>query len=247
MNVNSKLMKGEIQQIEIKLPSLEEEKKSYIQIKNFKEAGRVSKELKESIEKKNKNISKIESNKKEIEKLEAELNRYQSDIENLEKENQQFEKDLDIAKYKSLINSLNTMNEFYNKEQKSGKISEEIKLAKDQINILKIKEHVIQYIKDNNDIEEEKIVINNDKSEKKNEGFSSDIFNGLNLNMDTNINNDYNNFNEQNENGEEGGEYIGFNLMTDDNNENRDENIENKKKELNEKIQNAVSVSKFIF
>ena len=53
-------MQGEINQIEIKLPALEEEKKSYIQIKNFKEAGRVSKELKESIEKKNKNIAQIQ-------------------------------------------------------------------------------------------------------------------------------------------------------------------------------------------
>ena len=68
LNVNNKIMQGEINQIEIKLPSLEEEKKSYISIKNFKEAGRVSKELKESIEKKNQNMNKIEKNKKDSEK-----------------------------------------------------------------------------------------------------------------------------------------------------------------------------------
>ena len=62
LNVNNKIMQGEINQIEIKLPALEEEKKSYVQIKNFKEAGRVNKELKGSIEKKNQNINKIEKN-----------------------------------------------------------------------------------------------------------------------------------------------------------------------------------------
>lgn len=112
--------------------------------------------MKGSIEKKNQNINKIEKNKKEIENLETELQKYQNDIENLEKENQQFEKDLDISKYQNLVNSLNTMNDFYENIQKNGKISDEIKLTKDQINALKAKEHVLQYIRDNNNAEEEK-------------------------------------------------------------------------------------------
>ena len=254
-------MQGEINQIEIKLPALEEEKKSYIQIKNFKEAGRVSKELKESIEKKNKNIAQIQKNKKDIEKFEAELTKYQNDVENLEKENQQFEKDLDISKYKNLINALNTMNYFYNNEQKNGKIFDEIKLTKEQINKLKIKDHVIQYIKENKNIEEDKTNFNNNNNNNnnidfmnmntnsntsiKNEGLTSDLFNGLNFNLNMN-----NNVNEQNDNGDEMGEYTGFQLMDDDNNnnnDNKDEDIENKIKELNEKIQNAVNVSKFLY
>ena len=256
LNVNNKIMQGEINQIEIKLPALEEEKKSYIQIKNFKEAGRVSKELKESIEKKNKNIDQIQKNKKDIEKFEAELKKYQNDVENLEKENQQFEKDLDISKYKNLINALNTMNYFYNNEQKNGKIFDEIKLTKEQINALKIKDHVIQYIKENNNIEEEKTNFNNNNNidfmnmntntntSIKNEGLTSDLFNGLNFNLNMN-----NNVNVQNDNAEEMGEYTGFQLMDDDNNnnDNKDEDIENKIKELNEKIQNAVNVSKFLY
>ena len=242
LNVNNKIMQGEISQIEIKLPSLEEEKKSYIIIKNFKEAGRVSKELKESIEKKNQNINKIEKNKKEIEKFESELKKYQNDIENLEKENQQFEKDLDISKYKNLVDSLNTMNNFYNKE-KNGKISDEIKLTKNQIDKLKIKEHVIQYIKDNNTNNTEEVKANNSIDDnKKNEGFSSNLFSGLNMNTDFN-NNTYNALSDTNKNEEENGEYIGFNLMTDDNDENKNENNEDKIKELTEKIQNAVNVS----
>ena len=138
------------------------------------------------------------------------------------------------------------MNDFYNKEQKNGNISEEIKLTKDQINKLKIKDHVMQYIKDNDNVEEEKINDNHEnnifseiKNDKNNENLSSNLFSGLNMNFN------YNNFNDQNNNEEEGAEYTAFNLMNDDNNDNNDENIENKIKELNEKIQNAVKVSKF--
>ncbi len=53
-------MQSEITQIEIKLPALEEEKKGFVQSKNFKEAGRVSNELKASIQKKEKNAEIIE-------------------------------------------------------------------------------------------------------------------------------------------------------------------------------------------
>ena len=251
LNVNNKIMQGEINQIEIKLPALEEEKKSYIQIKNFKEAGRVNKELKGSIEKKNQNINKIEKNKKDIENLETELQKYQNDIENLEKENQQFEKDLDISKYLNLVNTLNTMNDFYENVQKNGKISDEIKLTKDQINALKAKEHVLQYIRDNNNAEEEKFNNNNNNNNdngfmnmnmnmfNKNEELTSDLFSGLNMNFSNN--------NEQKESGEEAG-YTGFNLMIDNNNGNdENSNIDEKIKELEEKIQKASDVSLYIF
>lgn len=204
--------------------------------------------MKGSIEKKNQNINKIEKNKKEIENLETELQKYQNDIENLEKENQQFEKDLDISKYQNLVNSLNTMNDFYENIQKNGKISDEIKLTKDQINALKAKEHVLQYIRDNNNAEEEKTNSNNNNDNgfmnmnmfNKNEELTSDLFSGLNMN--------FNNNNEQKESGEEAG-YTGFNLMIDNNNNGNDEdsNIDEKIKELEEKIQKASDVSLYIF
>lgn len=169
--------------------------------------------------------------------METELQKYQNDIENLEKENQQFEKDLDISKYQNLVNSLNTMNDFYENIQKNGKISDEIKLTKDQINALKAKEHVLQYIRDNNNAEEEKTNSNNNNDNgfmnmnmfNKNEELTSDLFSGLNMN--------FNNNNEQKESGEEAG-YTGFNLMIDNNNNGNDEdsNIDEKIKELEEKF-----------
>ena len=232
-------MQGEINQIEIKLPSLEEEKKSYISIKNFKEAGRVSKELKDSLEKKNINIEKIEKNKKDIEKFESELKKYQEEIENYESENQKLEKELDIYKYKNLINAVNTMNYFYENEQKDSKILEEIKLTKEQIDRLRLKEHVIKYIQENaNDIgdtNKNEIKKDEDDYNIKTEKISQNIFKGLN----TNINNDKKTFKKE----DEDGNYTGFNLMDNDKDEILGENKENKIKELNEKIQNAVNVS----
>ena len=45
------------------------------------------------------------------------------------------------------------MNKFYENEQKNSKILEEIKLTKEQIDKLRLKEHVIKYIQENaNDI-----------------------------------------------------------------------------------------------
>ena len=74
----------------------------------------------------------------------------------------------------------------------------------------------------------------------KNEELTSDLFSGLNMN--------FNNNNEQKESGEEAG-YTGFNLMIDNNNNGNDEdsNIDEKIKELEEKIQKASDVSLYIF
>ena len=76
--------------------------------------------------------------------------------------------------------------------------------------------------------------------EIKNEELTSDLFSGLNMN--------FNNNNEQKESGEEAG-YTGFNLMIDNNNNGNDEdsNIDEKIKELEEKIQKASDVSLYIF
>ena len=75
-------MQSEITQIEIKLPALEEEKKGFVQTKNFKEAGRVSHELKASIEKKEKNAQMIEKNKNDIEIFNQQLKQFDLNIEN---------------------------------------------------------------------------------------------------------------------------------------------------------------------
>ena len=71
---------------------------------------------------------------------------------------------MDIYKYKNLVNAINTLNHFYENEQKNNKILEEIKMTKEQINQLKLKEHVTKYIEENKDDVEEII-----KKDNKNE------------------------------------------------------------------------------
>ena len=177
--------------------------------------------------------------KKDIEKFESELKKYQEEIENYESENQKLEKELDVYKYKNLINAVNTMNKFYENEQKNSKILEEIKLTKEQIDKLRLKEHVIKYIQENaNDIgdtNKNEIKKDEDDYNIKTEKISQNIFKGLN----TNINNEKETFKKE----DEDGNYTGFNLMDNDKDEILGENKENKIKELNEKIQNAVNVS----
>ena len=52
--------------IVLKIPSLEEEKQKYVISKNFKEAGKISGELKAQKEEKDKLSSKIQENKSKI-------------------------------------------------------------------------------------------------------------------------------------------------------------------------------------
>ena len=138
-----------------------------------------------------------------------------------------------------LINAVNTMNKFYENEQKNSKILEEIKLTKEQIDKLRLKEHVKKYIQENSDDIKDTNNIEIQKTEndynKNAEKISPNLFEGLN----TNNNNEIENYKKE----EEEGGYNGFNLMTNDNNETTGESKENKIKELNEKIQNAVNVS----
>ena len=105
----------------------------------------------------------------------------------MEEENEKYEKNLDISKYKNLVNAVNSMNIFYEKEQKNKNILDEIKLTKEQINQLKLKEHVLQYIKENGEdieyISQNENQINNvDENNLKKEENISDLFKGLNMN-----------------------------------------------------------------
>ena len=136
LNVSNKLMESEITQIEIKLPALEEEKKGFVQTKNFKEAGRVSHELKASLEKKTKNQQLIEQNKKNIELYQNELNEFENSIAELNKEKKEHEKELNIAKYDHLVDYLNTLNSYIDENRANGDLIDEIRFTKEEIESL---------------------------------------------------------------------------------------------------------------
>ena len=179
-----------------------------------------------------------------IEKLEEMFNRKKSSIFEVEEEGgkrKEKEKEKNKEKFKEKKSEKEK-----NREENIGKSkgkNEEKRRKEKKIkgkNSKNLKEHVLQYIKENGedieDISQNENQINNvDENNLKKEENISDLFKGLNMN---------NNYEKElNQKIENNGDYIEFNLDKNNNNESG-ENIENKIKELNEKIQNAVNVSK---
>jgi phage shock protein A len=69
LEVNIKKLESEIMTIDLRIPNLEEEKKSYIAKKQFKDAGRVTNELVTLNKTKSMNIETIVFNKEKIENM----------------------------------------------------------------------------------------------------------------------------------------------------------------------------------
>jgi chromosome segregation ATPase len=73
LETTSKRLESDIFSIDMRVPNLEEEKKGYVALKNFKEAGRVSNELKQLNENKTKYVEKIKENKQMVEELKEKI------------------------------------------------------------------------------------------------------------------------------------------------------------------------------
>eukprot|EP00340_Litonotus_pictus_P011919 CAMPEP_0170536550 /NCGR_PEP_ID=MMETSP0209-20121228/102199_1 /TAXON_ID=665100 ORGANISM="Litonotus pictus, Strain P1" /NCGR_SAMPLE_ID=MMETSP0209 /ASSEMBLY_ACC=CAM_ASM_000301 /LENGTH=1117 /DNA_ID=CAMNT_0010837923 /DNA_START=25 /DNA_END=3377 /DNA_ORIENTATION=- len=82
LEMNNKKLESDIIGLDLKVPALEEEKVKYVTAKNFKEAGRVSSELKKITESKNNLNSSIEQNHVKINQLSSSK---QSSVENIAK------------------------------------------------------------------------------------------------------------------------------------------------------------------
>ena len=212
-------MESEITQIEIKLPALEEEKKGFVQSKNFKEAGRVSNELKASIQKKEKNAEIIEKNKNDIEILNQQLKEFDSQIEKLKEEKKENEKELNKLRYHYLNDNLKTMNSYLSFNTSNNDLLEEISITKEDINNLL----EIDYIKEIYDKEKE------NENKENNIEIQNDLVTQENKMIEEN-NNEINNEVKEEEKKVE---------LTK-------EEIEEKIKELNEEIEKAVNV-KYIY
>ncbi len=107
-----KKLEAELISIDIRLPCLEEEKKTYVASKNFKEAGKVSNELKSLNETKIKNLEKIKSNKEKIAELKQENSILENEFSDIEKEKSVFFVEKNITKYEYLIFYLKQLKEF---------------------------------------------------------------------------------------------------------------------------------------
>lgn len=73
LDVSSKRLESDIFTIDMRIPTLEEEKKGFVSLRNFKEAGRVSAELKQLSENKIRNQEKITENKEKIIELKTSI------------------------------------------------------------------------------------------------------------------------------------------------------------------------------
>ena len=233
--VNNKNMQIEITQIEIKVPGLEEEKKAAVRVKNFKEAGRVNKELKASLEKISTYKAVIENNKNNINKCGKELEELEMKINQLQNEKDEHKKELNIAKYEHLVDHLQTLKSYTDDNRPNGDLIDEIRLTNEEINKLM----GFDYIKERIDKENE--VNDNDGGNNNNENNT----NGLLVDFDgyTNNNNiietetQYNNIDNDiiNTNNEQHNEIEEIQLTK--------EEIEQKIKELTIQVEAASNVS----
>jgi len=137
LEVNIKKLESEIAVINMKMPALEEEKKSFVSAKNFKEAGRVSNELKAFLENKTKNLSKIEENKKKINEFWLENEKEQENLEKIKEEKIMVEKEYNIIRYEYLVTyreNLGKINSEVN--EKSGKKGFHTSIIEKEVNLL---------------------------------------------------------------------------------------------------------------
>jgi hypothetical protein len=103
LEVNIKKLENEIATNDLKKPALEEEKKSFVTAKNFKDAGRVSSELKYISENKTKNITKIEENKNRILNLKSENEKCEEELLKIKEEKLSEERELSLTRYEYLL------------------------------------------------------------------------------------------------------------------------------------------------
>ncbi len=112
LDVSLKKLENELVSIDVKIPSLEEEKKTYVASKNFKEAGRVSNELKLINETKLKSLEMIKINKEKIYKLKESISLDEKEIENIQNSKNEFFVEKNINKYEYLTCYYKQLKEF---------------------------------------------------------------------------------------------------------------------------------------
>jgi chromosome segregation ATPase len=73
LDTNCKRLESDIFAIDMRIPNLDEEKKGYVTLKNFKEAGRISNELKQLNDNRIICVEKIKENKQMVEELKEKI------------------------------------------------------------------------------------------------------------------------------------------------------------------------------
>jgi len=103
LEVNNKRLDSDIVAISLKIPRLEEEKQNFVLTKNFKEAGRISNEIKIQKEEKEKIQTKMTDNKHKIDNLKESSLKCDEELNHLIDQKGEEEKELNIVQYEYLL------------------------------------------------------------------------------------------------------------------------------------------------
>lgn len=134
--VDIKVFESQIKQIDIRIPPLDEEKKTFVKMKNFKEAGRVSNQFKRLNEQKNNHYKSIEENTTKINKTEKYIKELTNEINVLLSRKDLKETDLKKVRYDYMINLINTITEYKRKGLNHSDIDAIINFAQTEIELL---------------------------------------------------------------------------------------------------------------
>jgi hypothetical protein len=207
LDLNNKKLESEIIGLDLKLPGLEEEKAKYVTSKNFKEAGRVSSELKKIAESKVGLNSKIEANNTLIKKLLISKEENKESLSEITNQIENCKLKLKAANYEGLLMLKNCYSELIestktsdfillnNQEEYLFSINKGLEQIEREINTLEFDSYIQElYIKNK---EEEKIL----KEEIKNQHNLNvvDVKNEKNENLEK-LNDDNNTETEKEEN-----------------------------------------------
>jgi hypothetical protein len=162
LELMNKKLEAEVLGWNMKIPSLEEEKKGFVVMKNFKEAGRVSNELKNILENKNKNLEKIEENKVSVNEMINEIENINIELMKIKENKEKEEKEFNINKYEYFTGYKEELNTLYGnlKGRNSSKndlenVGEEIVFVDNELEALEKFDYILEKFPKKKNVEEQ--------------------------------------------------------------------------------------------
>lgn len=189
LEINTKRLESETVSVDLRIPALEEEKKNYVTQKNFKEAGKISNELRTLVDNKNKNFAKIEDNKNKIIDLKVENEKINFEIEKIKENKINEEKEFNINKYEYLVKYIETVNTVEKKLTENNINNEELIFVQEEVVFLEDELRKIESL----DYIQDKFNLNPPKEDKE------ELADSIAINSETKQENETDNIKENDE------------------------------------------------
>lgn len=177
IELNIRNHENEISSLDLKVPSLEESKIKHVNSKNYKEAGKVSAELKRISELKTGLQGKIFESTEKISLLQNETNEKEGNLKEIEESISQCNIEIDKITYINSVVYKDSQMSLYNELKVKGdlinaqNLKKGIEQLKEEIKVLKEKEHIRMLI-EVKEIEENEIQSENKRESKLSKGES---------------------------------------------------------------------------